>query len=177
MKLFYCFFLNEESEVLIFLSSISLYCQPNKERVHTDNLKCSRIEYGSCSCNQLMALYIFESTKLTIGEKVNLKIQAKSNSINDSFTLENLCKGKKYLKIDFLQFDFLIQVGKPTASIVIHNVLNLNWNTVVCFYGELYWNPNIVYCGINNKNKTSILVQCIEVKDGLFNRNNDILLP
>ena len=158
MKLFYCFFLNEEAEDLIFLSSISLDHQPNKERVYTDNLQRSRIEYGSCSCNQLMASYIFENTKLTIGEKVELKIQAKVNSIEDSFALENLRKGKQYLKIDCLQFDFLIQVGQPTACIVIYDVLCLNWQPVVRFYGARYWNPQIVYCGINNNNNTSILV-------------------
>ena len=126
MKLFYCFFLNEEAEDLIFLSSISLDNQPNKERVYTDNLQRSRIEYGSCSCNQLMALYIFENTKLTIREKVELEIQAKANSINNLFILENLRKGKQYLKINCRQFDFLIQVGQPMACIIIHNVLSLN---------------------------------------------------
>ena len=111
IKLFCCFFLNEEAEDLLFLSSISLDHQSNKERVYTDNLQRSRTEFGSCSCNQSMALYIFENTKLTIGEKVELKIQAKANLINDSFTLENLRKGKQYLKINCLQFAFLIQVG------------------------------------------------------------------
>ena len=85
-------------------------------------------------------------------------------------------KGERYLKIDCLKFYFFIQVGQPTASIVIHNVLRLNWQPVVWFYGTRYWNPHIVYCGINNNNNTSILVQRIEVKDGLVNRNNDIPL-
>ena len=126
MKLFYCFFLTEEAEDLIFLFLISLDHQPNTKRVYTDNLQRSRIEYGSCSCNQLMALYIFENTKLTIREKVELEIQAKANSINNLFILENLRKGKQYLKINCRQFDFLIQVGQPMACIIIHNVLSLN---------------------------------------------------
>ena len=42
------FFLNEEA--------VSLDHQPNKERVYTDNLQHSHIEYDSCFCNQLMLL-------------------------------------------------------------------------------------------------------------------------
>ena len=116
------------------------------------------MDYGSCSSNRLMSLYIFENTKSRFNKKVKSKIQAKANLINDSFTLENLRKGKQYLRIDCLQFDFLIQVGRPMACIIIHDVLRLNWQPVVCFHGARYWNPHIVYWGINNNNNTSILV-------------------
>ena len=37
--------------------------------------------------------------------------------------------------------------------------------------------PHIVYCGINNNNNMSILVQSIQVKNGLFNGRNNIPLP
>ena len=127
MNLFYCLFLNEEAEDLILLSSIHLENQPNKERVYLDNLQRSRMDYGSCFCNQLLSLYIFENTKSRIGEIVKSKIQAKAKSFDDSITLENPCKSEKYLKIECLQFDFFIKLGEPTDSIVIHNVLCLNW--------------------------------------------------
>ena len=60
MNLFYCFlFLIEEAEDLIFLSSIPLDDQPNTERVCSDNIQRSCMDYGSCSSNQSMSLYIF----------------------------------------------------------------------------------------------------------------------
>ena len=125
------------------------------------------MDYGSCSSNPLMSLYISETTKSRIREKIKLKIQAKVKLIGNSLTLENPCKGVRYLKLECLQFDFLIKLGQPTDSIVIHTVLCLNWQPVVRFYGAHYSNSHIIHCGINKNNKTSLLVQSIAVKKGL----------
>ena len=90
-----------------------------------------------------------------------MKIPVKAKLNYNSITLENPSKIERYLKINHLQFDFFIQVGQPSDSIVIHNVFCLNWQPVVCFYGVGYWKAHIVCCGIN----------------GVLHRNNDVPLP
>ena len=177
MNWFYCLFFNDEAEDLIVLSSITLKYQPNKERVYLDTLQRSRMDYGTYSSNRSISSYSFENTKSRITEKVKSKIQAKAKSIDDSITLENPSESERYLKIECLQFDSLIQVGWPRDSIVIHDVLRLNWQPVFRFYGARYWKSHIVCCGINNNNNTSILVQSIEVENGVVNETNDIPLP
>ena len=108
--------------------------------------------------NQVISSNTVENPKSRIRKKVKLKIPAKAKLIDNSITLENPSKSKRYLKIDCLQFDFLIQVGQPRYSIVIWNVLCLNWKPVVCFCGARYWKSHIDYCSINNNNNTPILV-------------------
>ena len=73
---------------------------------------------------------------MKIQSKVTLTIQAEK--IQEGVTLPLY---EKYLKIEYLQFDFPIQLGQPRTmlnisvnSIVIRNFLCINWQPVLLLW-------------------------------------------